>query len=67
VDTKEAARREALRAVNLLGDYIAIDTVETVPAQRRYGGAVIALNRNPAGNSQAGRSRDRFGRPDGSF
>ncbi len=49
VDTRDAGRREALRAAKLLGYSIAMDTVSTVPRQRRYVGEVIALHRNRSG------------------
>jgi hypothetical protein len=49
VDSREAGRREALRAAEFLGYSIAMDTVASVPPQRRYTGAVITLHRNPGG------------------
>jgi hypothetical protein len=49
VNTREAGRREALRAAKLLGHSIAMDTVSAVPPQRRYAGAVITLHRSSSG------------------
>jgi hypothetical protein len=49
VKTKEAGRREALRAARLLDYPIAMDTVSAVPGRRSFIGQVVTLHRNLEG------------------
>jgi hypothetical protein len=49
VRTKQAGRREALRAARLLDYPIAMDTLSTVPPRRSFVGPVVTLHRNLKG------------------